>query len=49
MKLLKFSKRIIENEPFIKKYEIGENYFINIEINIEMSFSQKLKEMLKIT
>ena len=44
-----FSK-IIENEPFIKHYEITEKYFINLKINIELFVPEieNLREAIKV-
>ena len=44
-----FSK-IIENEPFIKHYEITEKYFINLKIDIELFVPEieNLKEAIKV-
>ncbi len=44
-----FSK-IIENEPFIKHYEITEKYFINLKIDIELFVPEieNLREAIKV-
>jgi len=44
-------QRELDNEPFIKKYEIGDKNFINIEINLDEFFKtvENIRNFIKVT